>query len=166
MNDTLTVRPGSPEELDSFSGFWLAMFEEVGKHSESDFPRDWRAGFGEYFRRRMSEGEAAFFVATVAGAIVGTAGALLSDGYPVAITQVKQGYIFGVRVAPEHRRRGIAERLTREAIAFLRRSDCKTIRLHASRFGRATYERLGFVATNEMELPALLPLDSSNGGLR
>jgi ribosomal protein S18 acetylase RimI-like enzyme len=93
-----------------------------------------------------------FFLAVYGGAIVGTAGAILRDGYPSAVTQIRQGYIFGVRVAPEHRRRGIAERLTREAIGYLQRSNCRSIRLHASDFGRSIYERIGFVPTNEMEL--------------
>ena len=102
----------------------------------------------------MSAGKAAFFVAVDAGTIVATSGALIRDGYPAAITQLRDGYIFGVRVAPGYRGRGIAERLTREAIAYLERANCRSIRLHASRFGRSIYERIGFVPTNEMELPA------------
>jgi ribosomal protein S18 acetylase RimI-like enzyme len=153
MNETLTIRHGTIDDLETISTFWMAMFEEVGNHFEADFPADWRADFREYFQRRMRAGEAAFFVAVDGSEIVGTAGALLRDGYPVAINHIRHGYIFGVRVAPAHRRRGIAERLTREAVAYLEGSRCKTIRLHASRFGRATYERIGFVPTNEMELP-------------
>lgn len=129
------------------------MFEEVGNYFERDFPLDWRSRFESYFRRRMDAHHAAFFVATDGPAIVGTCGALVRDGYPVDITGLSHGYIFGVRVEPAYRRRGIAERLTREAIAYLERSSCRTIRLHASRFGRSVYERIGFVASNEMELP-------------
>ena len=128
------------------------MFEEVGKHQEADFQGDWRAQFREYFAKRIEAGGAAVFVAADGETIVATAGALLRDEYPMRIHGIKQGCIFGVRVAPGYRRRGLAERLTREAIAFLQQAQCATIRLHASRFGRAIYERIGFVPTNEMEL--------------
>jgi ribosomal protein S18 acetylase RimI-like enzyme len=153
MQETIVVTPGSAADLNDFAGHWLAMFEEVGNYSESDFPPDWRDGFRSYFERRMAAGEAALFVAREGAAIVATAGALVRDGYPSAVTAIKHGYIFGVRVAPGYRRRGLAERLTREAVRYLRAQRCRTIRLHASRFGRAMYERIGFVPTNELELP-------------
>jgi ribosomal protein S18 acetylase RimI-like enzyme len=152
MHETLTIRPGSLADLDKFSEFWLSMFEEVGNFCEADFPATWRSDFEAYFRRRIGDGDAAFFVAVDGESVVGTAGALLRDGYPTVVNGVRQGYIFGVRVEPEYRRRGIAERLTREAIGFLEGKRCWKIRLHASRFGRAIYERIGFVPTNEMEL--------------
>ncbi|MGZ3505938.1 MAG: GNAT family N-acetyltransferase [Vulcanimicrobiaceae bacterium] len=75
--------------------------------------------------------------------IVGTAGALVRDGYPTAIHGIRTGYIFGVRVEPAYRGNGIATRLTRA---------CIEIRLHASDAGRPIYERLGFSPTNEMRL--------------
>lgn len=157
MLDTTILRPGTTDDLESFSGHWLAMFEEVGKLFERDLPPDWRDRFTGYFRRRMEAGDAAFFVAESGGEVVATAGAILRDGYPAAIDALRCGYVFGVRVAPGFRRRGLAERLTREAIGFLQRAECRNIRLHASPFGRPIYERLGFVPTNEMQLAAPLP---------
>lgn len=146
------IRPGTLEELDRYADFWMAMFEEVGNYTESDFARDWRARFRRYLERRINEGEGRFFVAVNANEIVGTAGALISDGYPYPVHGLKRGYIFGVRVDPAHRNRGLATRLTQEAVAFLHGLGCERVRLHASRFGRAAYERLGFRPTNEMEL--------------
>jgi ribosomal protein S18 acetylase RimI-like enzyme len=146
------IRPGTVDELDRYADFWLAMFQEVGLIAESDMVRDWRTRFQEYFERRIQRGEARFFVAIEGSEIVGTAGALISDGYPFAVHGIKRGYIFGVRVDPAHRKRGIATQLTQEAAAFLRDLGCERVRLHASRFGRPIYERLGFRPTNEMEL--------------
>ncbi|HTU80749.1 MAG TPA: GNAT family N-acetyltransferase, partial [Candidatus Acidoferrales bacterium] len=105
-----------------------------------------------YLAARIAAGEARFFVAMDGAVVVGTSGALISDGYPFAVHRVARGYIFGVRVAPEYRRRGLARRLTEAGIAFLRGAGCTRIRLHASPFGRPIYERLGFTPTNEMEL--------------
>jgi len=156
MNDIAVeapaIRPGTCEELDRYADFWIAMFEEVGNYTESDFARDWRARFRQYLEGRIEMGEARFFVAVDGGEIVGGAGGLIVDGYPYAVHGIKRGYIFGVRVDPAYRNRGVATRLTQEAIAFLRDLGCERIRLHASRFGRAVYERLGFRPTNEMEL--------------
>jgi ribosomal protein S18 acetylase RimI-like enzyme len=149
----VTLRAGRIDELEVIASFWLAMFEEVGKHRESEMLPDWRARFVAYFERRITAGEARFFVATEGGAIVATAGAAISDGYPGVIHGIHRGYIFGVRVAPPHRRAGLAKRLTEQAVAFLRDANVAPIRLHASRFGRGIYEGLGFTPTNEMELP-------------
>jgi ribosomal protein S18 acetylase RimI-like enzyme len=150
--DSLRIRPGTPVELDRYADFWLAMFEEVGVLCESDMLPDWRERFRRYFERRIGDAEARFFVALDGEHIVGTAGALVADGYPFAVHGVKRGYVFGVRVDPAYRRRGLATHLTHEAIAFLRAGGCARVRLHASRLGRPIYERLGFRPTNEMEL--------------
>ena len=158
MNDTIAIRAGTPADLAQVCEHWLAMFEEVGKHNECDFPPDWRSGFQSYFERRMAAGRRwPFSSQSRARRSSATSGALLRDGYPIEITRLRHGLIFGVRVAPAYRRRGIAELLTREAIAFLDRANCRHIRLHASRFGRSIYERIGFVPTNEMELPRSRP---------
>ena len=150
--DDPVIRPGTFAELNVYAEFWLAMFEEVGNIAESDMVSDWRGRFRHYLERRIADGEAGFFVALDGDEIVGTAGALIADGYPFAVHGIKRGYIFGVRVDPAHRSRGIATRLTQEATAFLRGIGCTRVRLHASPFGRPVYERLGFRPTNEMEL--------------
>jgi ribosomal protein S18 acetylase RimI-like enzyme len=158
MNDrtassSITMRAGTTTELSTLAEFWLAMFEEIGSLKESTMPPDWRLRFCRYLEARMRDGEAAFFVALDKEEIVGTAAAMIKDGYPYVIHGIKRGYIFAVRVAPTHRRQGIAQRLTEATIAFLREAGCGKIRLHAAPFGRSIYERLGFVPTNEMELP-------------
>lgn len=128
------------------------MFEDVGKFRESDFSADWRERFVQYFERRIAEGSAYYALAQDGETCAGTAGALLSDGFPYAIHGLRNGYIFGVRVAPAYRGRGIGTRLTQSALGFLETKQCHRIRLHASPFGKPIYERIGFVPTNEMEL--------------
>jgi ribosomal protein S18 acetylase RimI-like enzyme len=148
----MTVRLGTIGELDRFADFWLAMFEEIGMLGERDMTPQWRSNFVDYFRMRIERREAGFFVADDGSGIAGTAGGLIADGYPAAIHGRKRGYVFGVRVAPAYRRRGLAERLTTCTIDLLHEFGCSSVRLHASPFGRRIYERLGFVPTNEMEL--------------
>jgi len=148
----VVIRPGETHELETFSDFWLAMFEEVGIIHERDMAPEWRVRLRRYMERRIREDDARFLVALDGDSIVGTAAAIVSDGYPFVVHEILRGYVFGVRVAPTHRRRGIARRLTEGSIAFLRARGCAKIRLHASPFGRRIYEGLGFRPTNEMEL--------------
>lgn len=152
MQDTIAVRAAGAGELPVCAAFWIAMFEEAGILHESEFPEDWRERFVRYFSERIALGEARYFIALEKNQIVGTAGAMLGDGYPVTVHGLRFGYIFGVRVEPHYRGRGLATALTREAIAFLKDLKCRRIRLHASPLGRPIYERLDFVPTNEMQL--------------
>jgi GNAT superfamily N-acetyltransferase len=73
-----------------------------------------RANF-ERLLRRMDEGDAAVFVADVADEVAGygTVDHLERVGLPPG------WYLGGVVVAPEHRRRGIGARLTRERLAWI-----------------------------------------------
>ena len=152
MRDTITLRTARADELATAAEFWIEMYEEAGIWKRADFAAGWERRFIEYFAQRIDQGEAQFTVALQNDRIVGTAGALVADGYPVVISSLRFGYIFGVRVVPEFRSRGVATALTREAIAFLKSLNCRRIRLHASSMGRPIYERLGFVPTNEMQL--------------
>ncbi len=152
MKDGIRFRKAHAADLAAIADFWLAMFEEVGKHRESEFQPGWRERFAEYFSNRSDVGDAAYFVAVASGRIVGCAGAILRDGYPSIIHGIKNGYVLGVYVLPEYRGRGMATKLTTLAIAFLRECGAKTIQLHASYMGRPIYEKLGFIPTNEMHV--------------
>lgn len=152
MQETLVLREAQLSELPVIAEHWLAMFEEVGKHRQEEFVPDWRERFVAYFSAQICNGDAAYFVALEGERIVGTAGALLTDGYPAAIHGMRNGYIFGVRVDPAYRGKGIATQLTQRAIAFLEARKPWAIRLHASPFGRPIYEKLGFTPTNEMQV--------------
>jgi GNAT superfamily N-acetyltransferase len=150
---TLVYRNATGDDLAAVAQLWLDMFEEVGKHHESDFAHDWRARFCDYMRRRIALGEAQYFVAEDCGKVIGAAGALIRDGYPLEIHGIPNGYIFGVSVSPEMRGHGIATTLTQKCVDWLKETGVRRIMLHASPFGRPIYERMGFIATNEMELP-------------
>lgn len=151
VNPRIELRNARLSELPEMAAFWLAMFEEIGRNPQRDFRPGWRENFVRYFERRIGAGEAAYFVANDGAKLVGAAAAILSDGYPSEIHGVSHGYVLGVYVLPEYRGRGLATKLTELTIDFLRQN-VASICLHASPFGRSIYERLGFVATNEMTL--------------
>jgi ribosomal protein S18 acetylase RimI-like enzyme len=58
--------------------------------------------------------------------------------------------VLNVYVDPVWRRRGVAKALMRTLLDALSERGIGRIVLHASDEGRGLYERLGFVATNEM----------------
>jgi GNAT superfamily N-acetyltransferase len=66
------------------------------------------------------------------------------------IGEGRQGTIVNVFTEPQWRRRGIAGRLVKEIIAWSQSECLDRLLLHASDDGRSVYERLGFVAGNEM----------------
>jgi len=67
----------------------------------------------------------------------------VSIGAGIAFGQI--GWIGGIGVTPESRRRGLGAEVTSAVIDELRRRGCTTMLLLATELGRPTYERLGFV---------------------
>jgi ribosomal protein S18 acetylase RimI-like enzyme len=63
--------------------------------------------------------------------------------------------IAGVYVAPSCRMRGLATRLTLEAIDDARSHGVRKIFLHPSAQAKGLYRRLGFVENKQLELPVL-----------
>jgi GNAT superfamily N-acetyltransferase len=71
-------------------------------------------------------------------------------GLRVALAHGHQGIVLNVFTEPEWRRHGLARRLMEEILVWAREARLDTLVLHASPQGRALYESLGFVQTNEM----------------
>ena len=62
----------------------------------------------------------------------------------------RHAIVLHVYTEPAWRRRGLGELVMLEVLAWARREQLDRLVLHASEAGRPLYERLGFVATNEM----------------
>jgi GNAT superfamily N-acetyltransferase len=87
--------------------------------------------------------------------VVAGAGLQLIDRLPRPDAQgrviaTSEGYVFNVFTERPWRRRGVAERLMREVIEWARAHGIRRLTLHASDEGRLLYQKLGFMATNEM----------------
>lgn len=63
-----------------------------------------------------------------------------------------RGYILNVYTEKEHRRNGLARRLTERCLEACCKRGIVLVALHASEHGRPLYESLGFEPTNEMRL--------------
>ena len=117
-----------------------------------------------YFERAIPSGEYLGWLAAptnlprqiVAGAGVQRRQVLphpLSGRGDTIIAKGEQGIVLNVFTEPAWRRRGLAGLLMREVLEWAGTSGLETLVLHASGDGRPLYERLGFVATNEMRYP-------------
>ncbi|GMV04230.1 MAG: hypothetical protein AMXMBFR53_05110 [Gemmatimonadota bacterium] len=62
----------------------------------------------------------------------------------------REGLVMNAYVTPSHRRRGLARTLLGRVLAWTREEGLHRVILHASSEGRALYEELGFVSSNEM----------------
>lgn len=95
------------------------------------------------------------YIASIGDRVVGSVSCQIFAGlYPLPFIANfrKYGYIWNVYVEPDYRRRGIATKLTKEAIAYLHSLNCTHAILHASVYGKPMYEKLGFIPKNEMIL--------------
>lgn len=77
---------------------------------------------------------------------------LKRSGTTVGIAGGRLGTVLNVFTEPEWRRRGVAGLLMQRIINWSRDAGLDGLTLHAADAGRTLYEKLGFVATNEMRL--------------
>jgi ribosomal protein S18 acetylase RimI-like enzyme len=152
VEGNVVVREARTDELAVAAQHYLGMRREVG-WDDAELDEDWQSRFVATYERGARDGELRYFVAEAAGAVVGSAVALikrsLSDGY---VRSKPIGYLANVYVDREHRREGIGRALTAAAIDWLSSLDCGVVRLQASASGRQLYESMGFTSTMEMEL--------------
>jgi ribosomal protein S18 acetylase RimI-like enzyme len=148
----VTICPATDEDLDDASTLRAAMAREMGHDWDERHP-GWRVRFAGFWRDKQAFGAAQVFFAKCDGALVGMVIASVSDEYRGVALGQPRGYINGVFVQPDRRRRGIARELMLAAIGWLREKGCVAVRLRASEDGRALYTTLGFKPGVEMELP-------------
>jgi predicted GNAT family acetyltransferase len=129
----------------------LAMFQEGG-HADllaGDAREVIRRDYRSLYRRNVAR----HFVIRAGGSIVASAGAFLKSDLPYRYFATPfYGFIGDVYTEPAYRGRGMATRLTREAIAWLATQGVTEVRLLAFDAARQIYVRMGFRATDEMVL--------------
>lgn len=116
---------------------------------------------------QASDGEPSDGAPSDGAQVLGVAACQRFEGlYPWIFMPEKRihGYIWGVRVVPEARKRGIARLLVAACRDYLRELGCQRVRLHAATQGKALYEKMGFTLSNEMvlELEQPTPFDKNS----
>jgi GNAT superfamily N-acetyltransferase len=148
MSLVVTVRQVCPHELTLAADYWNEIVKDAFDEDWDETYPNWRSIFLAAMQRRMASGLQRYYVAEIDGQIAGVAGAQVGEAFFGAV----RGYVEGVYVLPAFRRRGVATRLMRECIDWLKTMGCDFVRLQATSEGVPLYESLGFEPTGEMEL--------------
>ena len=149
----LTIREAISEDsliAEHFYQLWLD--NEV---SPDSIDADWQQKTRDFIDEARRNLAFQAYLASIGDRVVGSVSCQIFAGlYPMPFQPDfrKYGYIWNVYVEPDYRRRGIATKLTKKAIAHLHSLDCTHAILHASVHGKPVYEKLGFVPKNEMIL--------------
>jgi GNAT superfamily N-acetyltransferase len=129
------------------------MWSDIGHRTEAEITEH-DAGYRRWAKSRLRSGE---LVGCVAESTDGSAVAsglvwYRPDQPRPKLPSLVSPYILSMYTEPAWRGRGIATRIVRELLVLIREAGYPNAELHASRFGRRLYGRLGFERTWEMRL--------------
>ena len=127
------------------------MLRDMGM-LEDDAMEPLAAASRKYFTAALRNGEYHGWLVEHAGVVIAGGGALLRRLLPAPsrLDPGEEAYVLNVYTEPDHRRRGVARRLTEHILDWCRARGVTRVALHASIDGRPLYEQLGFLPTNEM----------------
>lgn len=151
MSIHLSIRQSSAAEDLTLAQNYYLMWQDYDMQDQLE--KDWQVDTLAFIQEARAKHELVAFVAEQDGVIVGSAVAQVFQGlYPQVFHTRKYGYIWGVYVAPEARKKGIATQLTRACNEYLKEIGCTKVVLHAAPMAKCIYEKLGFTPSNEMIL--------------
>jgi GNAT superfamily N-acetyltransferase len=157
---SVTIRRATEADVPALAYHRAAMFRDMGVLAEHLFQPLVDASL-RYLPDAMQTGEYISWVATEGSdAIVAGAGLQLRRMLPRPdddggeLIYGPQALVLNVYTEPAWRRRGVAKLLMHELLSWTTRNGVKSVVLHAAPEARSLYEKLGFVATNEMRLAA------------
>ena len=130
-----------------------AMFHDMGYNDVAALT-SMSAKFSQWLMEHLNAGDYhAWLVTAPDGSIVAGTGLWLMDWPPHMVGRdSRRGNILNVYTAANFRRRGLARELMKAVLLWCRENCIDVLILHASPSGRALYESMGFVPTNEMRL--------------
>ena len=157
MHDTFRIRRATVQDAGIVAWHRARMFQDMGDVSRDAF-ETLRAKARVRLKEWLDSGDYVGWLATPADQpemVVGGAGVQLQPILPRPVNastvgEGLQGTVVNVFTEPQWRRRGIAGLLMKEIITWSKNERLDRLLLHASDEGRSLYERLGFIAGNEM----------------
>ena len=134
----------TPADAGALARFRVRLFEEMGR-LEGDAVEFARAS-ENYFEWALSTGREVAWIAEDFGDAVAVLAMTLEPMPPKpGRPRLVEAYMHNVYTLPEHRLRGLAERLVRAALAYAEEEGVRRVRLYTSDDARPLYEKLGFV---------------------
>ncbi len=157
MHDTFRIRRATVQDAGIVAWHRARMFQDMDDVSSDAF-EILRAKARARLKEWLASGDYVGWLATPADQpemVVGGAGVQLQPILPRPVNastvgEGRQGTVVNVFTEPQWRRRGIAGLLMKEIITWSKDEHLDRLLLHASDEGRSVYERLGFIAGNEM----------------
>ena len=132
----MQIRPCSEHDRPGVIALWERVFPDDPPHNAP----------AKVFDAKLAMRDDMLFVATDAGAVIGTAMAGY-DGH--------RGWLYTVAVSPDRRRRGIGAALVRHAVDALRAAGCTKVNLQIRATNTAVrgfYEALGFEVEERLSM--------------
>ena len=150
---TFTIRAATVADAPIITAHRRAMFEDMGVGAPAELDA-MDAKFAPWVAEKIARDEyLGWFIMNEQGAVIAGAGLWIIEGLASPMDQSAwRGYVMNVYVHPDHRRQGLARRLMTTLLGYCRENGLRGVALHASKYGRALYESLGFKPTNEMRL--------------
>ena len=157
MPDTFRIRRATAQDAGIVAWHRARMFQDMGDVSRDAF-EILRTKARARLKEWLDSGDYVGWLATPADQpeiVVGGAGVQLQPILPRPVNastvgEGRQGTVVNVFTEPQWRRHGIAGLLMKEIITWSKDEHLDRLLLHASDEGRSLYERLGFIAGNEM----------------
>ncbi len=155
------LRPATPNDAPMLAKHRIEMFRDMGRIPDEATATELRAAAESMIGEWVAAGTYVGWLAeplTRQGLVVGGAGIQLRPMLPrpdparPGIVSGPEAYVLNVFVERAWRRRGVATLLMDQVVSYAKERRLRVVTLHASDEGRILYERLGFVATNEMRL--------------
>jgi GNAT superfamily N-acetyltransferase len=158
MPSKFQIRRATPDDIAIIAHHRAQMFQDMGELS-AEAADLLRAKAQPVIESALRHGDYLAWLASCTDnpeIIIAGAGVHLHQIFPrplnqTAVSEGRQATIVNVFTEPEWRRKGIAALLLQRVIDWSRTAGVARLVLHASEDGRSLYEKLGFVANNEMK---------------
>lgn len=98
----------------------------------------------EYFTAKMSENKFLAWAAEYEGKIIASSGLWFHEKPPIHRNLTgREAYFMNMYTLPDWRNKGIATKLLKKIIKFIKETNVRRIRLHATEAGKKVYEKMG-----------------------
>ena len=149
----MIIREALPSEAAIILHHRRSMFRDMGEGTVAELDRMVEVA-GPWLRKALDDGSYRHWLALDASGRVAAGGGVLLCPWPANPKDpcTERAVILNIFTEPEFRKRGIARQVMLTILDWIRGRGLRSVNLHASKEGRALYEKLGFELTNEMRL--------------
>jgi len=147
------LRLATAKDLDVLVRHRRGMWVDIAHFTEEQLDDGDRA-YRRWARPRLRFGNlVGFIVETPRGGAIASGCLWMMPRQPRPMVQsLTVPYLLSMFTEPEHRGKGYATRIVREAVRWARAHGYDAVTLHASEYGESIYRREGFTRTVEMRL--------------